>query len=135
LDGKSYENFEEMIENDDIEVIVVATPSHLHSSYTIQALRKGKNVICEKPMATNLEEADKMIEVAKEEGKNYARKLGADLVGIASAERFKNAPLKMSPEGLMPEAKSVIVVAIHHLDCATTMTSISSFSIISSKFS
>lgn len=39
---KSYEKFEEMIENDDIEVIVVATPSHLHSSYTIQALRKGE---------------------------------------------------------------------------------------------
>ena len=66
---KSYEKFEEMIENDDIEVIVVATPSYLHPSYTIQALKRGKNVICEKPMATNLEEADRMIEVAKEEGK------------------------------------------------------------------
>jgi len=39
---KSYEKFEEMIENDDIEVVVVTTPSYLHSSYTIQALKKGE---------------------------------------------------------------------------------------------
>ncbi|HOV21904.1 MAG TPA: Gfo/Idh/MocA family oxidoreductase [bacterium] len=69
FDCKSYEKFEDMLNNDEIEVVVVATPSHLHSSYSISALKKGKNVICEKPMATNLEDADKMIEVAKKEGK------------------------------------------------------------------
>ncbi len=62
-----------------------------------------------------------MNEELTEEVKNYARELGADLVGIAPVERFKNAPLKMSPEGLMPEGKSVIVVAIHHLDCAVEL--------------
>lgn len=41
---------------------------------------------------------------------------GADLVGIAPVERFKNAPLRMSPQGILPTAKSVFVVAIHHPD-------------------
>lgn len=37
--------------------------------------------------------------------KEYALDLGADLVGIAPIERFVNAPIMMSPQGLMPTAK------------------------------
>ena len=50
------------------------------------------------------------------EVKEFAKGKGADLVGIAPIERFKNAPLKMSPQGLLPSANSVIVVGIHHPD-------------------
>jgi epoxyqueuosine reductase QueG len=42
--------------------------------------------------------------------------LNADLVGIANIERFVNAPKRMCPQGLMPNAKSVIVMAVTHLD-------------------
>jgi len=50
--------------------------------------------------------------------KKFALDLGADLVGIAPIERFANAPIMMSPQGLMPTAKNVIVCAIHHPDAA-----------------
>ena len=51
--------------------------------------------------------------------KRYAMEvLRADLVGIANIERFVNAPLRMSPQGLMPAARSVIVMAVHHPDAA-----------------
>lgn len=51
--------------------------------------------------------------------KNFALDtLHADLVGIANIERFKEAPVKMSPQGVMPSAKSVIVMAIHHPDAS-----------------
>lgn len=50
--------------------------------------------------------------------KNLAYSLGADLVGIASIDRFENAPIRMSPKGILPEAKSVIVCAVHHPDAA-----------------
>lgn len=53
-----------------------------------------------------------------EKVKNYAKELGADFVGIAPIGRFKNAPLRMSPQGILPEAQSVIVCGIHHLDAA-----------------
>ena len=51
--------------------------------------------------------------------KRYALEtLRADLVGIANIERFANAPLRMSPQGVMPKARSVIVMAVHHPDAA-----------------
>ena len=48
--------------------------------------------------------------------KSYAFSMGSDLVGIANIERFANAPIQMSPQGLYPEAKSVVVCALHHPD-------------------
>ena len=50
------------------------------------------------------------------EVKKCAYGFGADLVGISPIERFKNAPIMMSPQGILPTAKSVVVCAIHHLD-------------------
>ena len=50
--------------------------------------------------------------------KELAYKLGADLVGVANIERFENAPIRMSPQGILPSAKSVIVCAVHHPDAA-----------------
>lgn len=50
--------------------------------------------------------------------KEYAYSLGADLVGVANVERYDGAPIKMSPKGILPEAKSVIVCAVHHPDAA-----------------
>jgi len=53
--------------------------------------------------------------------KEYANQLGADFTGIASIERFRDAPLRMSPAGILPSAKSVIVCGIHHLDAAVEL--------------
>ena len=51
--------------------------------------------------------------------KRYALEtLRADLVGIANIERFAHAPLRMSPQGIMPSARSVIIMAVHHPDAA-----------------
>lgn len=48
--------------------------------------------------------------------KHRAFSLGADMVGVANIERFANAPLRMSPQGILPEARSVVVCALHHPD-------------------
>ncbi|MFA6566844.1 MAG: 4Fe-4S binding protein [Victivallales bacterium] len=52
----------------------------------------------------------------KELVKSFAYEIGADLVGFGNIERCKHAPLKMSPQGILPEAKTVIVMGIHHPD-------------------
>jgi epoxyqueuosine reductase QueG len=52
----------------------------------------------------------------KERVKQAAYDLGADLVGFGDIGRCEHAPLMMSPQGLMPSAKTVIVLAIHHPD-------------------
>ena len=50
--------------------------------------------------------------------KQMARDFGADLVGIASISRYDGAPPKVRPQAHLPEAKAVIVMAIHHLDAS-----------------
>lgn len=50
--------------------------------------------------------------------KELAYRLGADLCGVANIERYENAPIRMSPQGILPTAKSVIVCAVHHPDAA-----------------
>ena len=48
--------------------------------------------------------------------KDISLALGADLIGFANIERFASAPAKMSPRGILPSAKTVIVCAMHHPD-------------------
>lgn len=64
-----YSDFESLIQDSSVDLVVVASPSNFHTSQTIQALMAGKSVVCEKPMATSLEDADKMIECSKSTGK------------------------------------------------------------------
>jgi len=56
---------------EDIDVVNVCTPSGLHAEMSIQALKSSKNVLCEKPMTVNLEDADKVIETEKQSGKKF----------------------------------------------------------------
>ena len=65
---RAYSDFDSLIGDDQVELIVVATPSYLHAPMTIKALEAGKMVVCEKPMATTLAEADQMIEARKSTG-------------------------------------------------------------------
>ncbi|MBU2495182.1 MAG: Gfo/Idh/MocA family oxidoreductase [Candidatus Omnitrophota bacterium] len=62
---RSYPNLTLLLKDKETELIVIATPSTQHATNVIQALKTGKNVVCEKPMATKLSDADQMIEIAK----------------------------------------------------------------------
>ena len=64
-----YQNLEKIAENKDIDVIYVVTPTALHAEFTIRALKAGKHVICEKPMAPTPEDCARMIKAAEEAGK------------------------------------------------------------------
>jgi len=64
----TYSNFDDLIKDPDVELVIVATPSHLHTSCSIKALKAGKHVVCEKPMATSLADANKMLKTAKKTG-------------------------------------------------------------------
>jgi predicted dehydrogenase len=64
----THRSIDGLLEDDRIEVIVIATPSDRHTAETLQALRAGKHVIVEKPMATSTTDARKMIDCAAEAG-------------------------------------------------------------------
>lgn len=61
-----YTDFKKAIERNDIDCVIVATPNKFHAPITIGALTNGKHVLCEKPLARNLEEAKAMVKTAEE---------------------------------------------------------------------
>lgn len=61
----SYETFDRIADDDAIDIVYVVTPNGLHAEHTIQAAKAGKHVICEKPMANTVAEAEAMIEACR----------------------------------------------------------------------
>ena len=61
-------SYDDLIADPDLDAIYNPLPNSLHCEWSIKALRAGKHVFCEKPMASNAEEAARMAEVADETG-------------------------------------------------------------------
>jgi predicted dehydrogenase len=61
----NYENFDEIAHNPAIDAVYVALPNSMHAEYTIRAAKAGKHVLCEKPISTNVAEAESMIAACK----------------------------------------------------------------------
>ena len=66
---KAYTDYHQMLEDPDLDAIIVAATNTTHAEMTIAALEAGKHVMCEKPMATSLQDAARMIESAEKSGK------------------------------------------------------------------
>ncbi|MCI0642573.1 MAG: Gfo/Idh/MocA family oxidoreductase, partial [Gemmataceae bacterium] len=64
-----YENYRELLQNPEIEMVVIALPLHLHARVSIDAVRAGKHVLCEKLMAWNISQCKQMIHAAQESDK------------------------------------------------------------------
>jgi predicted dehydrogenase len=60
---------DELIDADDIDVIHVCTPNHLHESQALAALKAGKHVVCEKPLATTVAAAAELAATAADVGR------------------------------------------------------------------
>src|SRR5690606_33891982 len=65
---RMYSNYEEMLNDPQIEAVVIATPLHLHGPMALQALEAGKHVFTEKTMAFTTELCEQMTQKAKEKG-------------------------------------------------------------------
>jgi predicted dehydrogenase len=72
LNCRSYDAFDQLVNDDEVELLVVATPNRLHSEHAIEAMQSGRHVVCEKPMALSTRDADRMIAVSKNTGKILA---------------------------------------------------------------
>ena len=66
-----YVDYKEMLDRPDIDVVNICTPSGLHSEMAIEAMKRGKHVLTEKPMAVTLEQAEAMIEASKNTKENW----------------------------------------------------------------
>ncbi len=65
----AYASYDEMLDDERIDTVCICTPSFLHYENAVSALRKGKNVIVEKPMALNLHDARELISECRKSGK------------------------------------------------------------------
>ena len=63
-----YSGYDELIASDRIDAVYIALPNSMHADYTIRALKAGKHVMVEKPLATSLAEAEAMVVAAKDSG-------------------------------------------------------------------
>ncbi len=83
---KYYTDIEELLKDDEVELVDICTPDQFHCEHTILAARTGKHILCEKPMAISLEQADRMIAEVKKAGVKFM---------VAQQRRFTNKLRKM----------------------------------------
>lgn len=69
-DYVAYDDYEKAIAEVECDVVDICMPNFLHHDVAIAALNRGRNIICEKPLATTVEEARHMVETAKQLGKH-----------------------------------------------------------------
>ena len=84
---KVYTDFNEAINDPDVNAVVVTTPGQFHKGPVLAAIKAGKPVFCEKPLATSLEDAKKVVEAEKASGKR--------LLQIGFMRRFDPDYIKM----------------------------------------
>lgn len=65
-EGKNrYTDFEEMLNNEEIDILDICLPTFLHADYAVKAMERGINVICEKPISLNEEDIDRVYSTAE----------------------------------------------------------------------
>ncbi|MBX3011288.1 MAG: Gfo/Idh/MocA family oxidoreductase [Caldilineaceae bacterium] len=65
FDCQAYDSYTDLLQDQAVELVVVALPSFVHAQAAIDALAAGKHVVCEKPMATSLPDAERMVAAAE----------------------------------------------------------------------
>jgi len=69
---RAYGDWRELLAGEDVDLVIVSTPNNTHAAIACEALAAGANVLCEKPMATTVEDCDRIIEqAAASEGALY----------------------------------------------------------------
>jgi predicted dehydrogenase len=70
--GRAFASAEELVRSDDVDVVHVCAPNHLHVPLAEAALAAGKHVVCEKPIALDAEGAQRLVDAAEAAGRQAA---------------------------------------------------------------
>lgn len=64
-------DYRELVAREDVDVVCVFSPDHLHAEHCIAALEQGKHVVCTKPMVTDLRDAARMVRLVRQRGVKF----------------------------------------------------------------
>jgi predicted dehydrogenase len=82
----AYQDYKRMLKLEDLDAVVIALPHNIHKEVAVQSAEAGKHILCEKPMAITLDEADAMIDAAQENNV---------LLMIAESNRYNALTMKI----------------------------------------
>ena len=68
---QAYKSYEALLDDENVDIVLIATPNDVHKDQAIAALRSGKHVVCEKPVTLTSLELEEIIEVEQETGKTF----------------------------------------------------------------
>jgi len=66
------DDYQKILDNSKIEAVSICVPNYEHVDMSLKAMEKGKNVLLEKPISVNIEDADRLIRKAEEKNKKLA---------------------------------------------------------------
>ena len=101
---KAYGSYEELLADETIQAVYVPLPNDIHIKWVKEALRAGKHVLCEKPLAMNAQEVEEMFATAKECGKY-----------LMEAYAYLHSPYV---ESLKKDVSSGIIGEVNYIDTA-----------------
>lgn len=99
-------NWQDIVNDPEIDVVSICTPNNAHAEIAIAALKAGKHVICEKPIASTLEDAKKMLEAAAEAEKK-------DIISM-NAYQYRRVPALVLAKKFIDEGS---LGAIYNVRC------------------
>ncbi|SFQ36063.1 Gfo/Idh/MocA family protein [Hymenobacter arizonensis] len=102
----SYETYDELCDNPEVEVIYIVLPNSMHAEFTIRGAQAGKHILCEKPMANSVQECEDMIAACKK-----ARKK------LMIAYRIQYEPLNRMAQQLIRDKTYGRVKMIDAMNC------------------
>ncbi|MFD2656984.1 Gfo/Idh/MocA family protein [Gracilibacillus thailandensis] len=86
LDAHVFDNYQDLIDKEEVDLISICTPPYTHADIAIHSLDAGKHVLVEKPMASSLEECDAMVEAGKRNNK---------ILSVVAQNRFTTPMMKL----------------------------------------
>jgi predicted dehydrogenase len=91
----SYENYDAIRDDKEIDAVYIALPNSMHAEYTIRAAKAGKHVLCEKPMATSVADSKAMIDACRGAGKKLmiAYRCQYEPVNLKAVEMIRSGAL------------------------------------------
>lgn len=92
----SYQNYEAIADNKDIDAVYIGLPNSMHADYTIRAAKAGKHVLCEKPMANTVADCQAMIDACRRANKKLMiayRCQYEPMVNLRAAELIQSGQL------------------------------------------